>query len=38
MWIFDEDEKCSSPMFDYFLKRNLVEVKDGKKQIIDKLV
>lgn len=38
MWIFDEDEKSSSPMFDYFLKRNLVKLKDGKKQIIDKLV
>lgn len=34
VWIFDEDEECRFPMFDYFIKRNLVEVKDGKMQTI----
>lgn len=36
VWIFDEDEECRLPMFDYFIKRNLVEVKDGKLQFFHK--
>lgn len=30
VWIFDEDEECRLLMFDYFIKRNFVEIKDGK--------
>ncbi|XP_052678699.1 uncharacterized protein LOC128159600 isoform X3 [Crassostrea angulata] len=33
VWIFDEDEECRLPMFDYFIKRNLVEVKDDASLI-----
>ena len=31
VWLFDEDKEARAPMFEYFIKRGLVEVKRPQK-------
>ena len=37
VWLFDEDEEARAPMFEYFIKRGLVEVKRPQKTGDDKV-
>ena len=37
VWLFDEDEEARAPMFEYFIKRAVVEVKRPQKTDDDKV-
>ena len=37
VWLFDEDKEARAPMFEYFIKRGLVEVKRPQKTEDDKV-